>query len=598
MEGLPQAGDAFGRYDIVRRLGERDGAVTYRAIQRDLQREVILTLLARDTGSTQEHRTAFLARARAMAHAESGVEVLDAGEIDGMAFFVTQPVPHEKPDDEPEEAPDTATEIEIGGLDQTVIAPFEAASTPDVMEAPAEEVDLSEAEVEVAAPTPPTSVRPRGRRVRILVGAAVALALAAATGVAIRQSLTLNDDELALAKQMGVSLQAVNPWTSEEAARCASEGLVKERGLDAVVASSDLVDSEFQAFARTPNGAGLAETWFTELLACDPAARDSMAGAASATASQPEQCYRDEPEADLAHAFAAVLLDGAQDDRSDATSARLVECLGLVSNVTDVANGNHRATLSVEVASAPLVPPASGMKIKGKIYSPTESLRVPFSRLGAQSLTVVTLFDGVSGPGATVHGVSPFGAPAAPRLAAVVPEERSVLFRLARPRLHGGKFRSFEWRRSTGKWRSSGKEVRVATNEGGEEACVYIRATAGTREDSASSPARRFCGRAAPRTVVLRDNGACDGQGDDSANCRNLDVVVTGFRSGQEYAITTLANGDSTTCVASDGSESPCFDTVTAGANGRGESASGVDWSGAALLTVIVDGISASRRIY
>ncbi|MEI2714983.1 MAG: hypothetical protein V9G04_17255 [Nocardioides sp.] len=433
MEGLPQAGDAFGRYDIVRRLGERDGAVTYRAIQRDLQREVILTLLARDTGSTQEHRTAFLARARAMAHAESGVEVLDAGEIDGMAFFVTQPVPHEKPDDEPEEAPDTATEIEIGGLDQTVIAPFEAASTPDVMEAPAEEVDLSEAEVEVAAPTPPTSVRPRGRRVRILVGAAVALALAAATGVAIRQSLTLNDDELALAKQMGVSLQAVNPWTSEEAARCASEGLVKERGLDAVVASSDLVDSEFQAFARTPNGAGLAETWFTELLACDPAARDSMAGAASATASQPEQCYRDEPEADLAHAFAAVLLDGAQDDRSDATSARLVECLGLVSNVTDVANGNHRATLSVEVASAPLVPPASGMKIKGKIYSPTESLRVPFSRLGAQSLTVVTLFDGVSGPGATVHGVSPFGAPAAPRLAAVVPEERSVLFRLASP---------------------------------------------------------------------------------------------------------------------------------------------------------------------
>lgn len=98
----------------MRRLGERDGAVTYRAIQRDLQREVILTLLARDTGSTQEHRTAFLARARAMAHAESGVEVLDAGEIDGMAFFVTQPVPHEKPDDEPEEAPDTATEIEIG----------------------------------------------------------------------------------------------------------------------------------------------------------------------------------------------------------------------------------------------------------------------------------------------------------------------------------------------------------------------------------------------------------------------------------------------------------------------------------------------------
>lgn len=75
-----------------------------------------------------------------------------------------------------------------------------------------------------------------------LVGAAVALALAAATGVAIRQSLTLNDDELALAKQMGVSLQAVNPWTSEEAARCASEGLVKERGLDAVVASSDLVE--------------------------------------------------------------------------------------------------------------------------------------------------------------------------------------------------------------------------------------------------------------------------------------------------------------------------------------------------------------------
>lgn len=190
-------------------------------------------------------------------------------------------------------------------------------------------------------------------------------------------------------------------------------------------------NSEFQAFARTPNGAGLAETWFTELLACDPAARDSMAGAASATASQPEQCYRDEPEADLAHAFAAVLLDGAQDDRSDATSARLVECLGLVSNVTDVANGNHRATLSGRGG----ICPARTSRERD------EDQRKDLQPHGVVAGAVLEAWGAVAhsrdvvrrcvGPGATVHGVSPFGAPAAPRLAAVVPEERSVLFRLA-----------------------------------------------------------------------------------------------------------------------------------------------------------------------
>lgn len=95
MAGLPQEGETFGRYDIVRKIGRGGMGVVYAALQHGLRREVALKLLSSDLADNEEYRHRFLREAEVLARLDSPhiISVYDAGEQDGWLYIATQLVP-------------------------------------------------------------------------------------------------------------------------------------------------------------------------------------------------------------------------------------------------------------------------------------------------------------------------------------------------------------------------------------------------------------------------------------------------------------------------------------------------------------------------
>lgn len=95
MAGLPQEGQSFGRYDIVRRIGRGGMGVVYAAVQQGLGREVALKVLSSELAEDEDYRARFLREAEIMARLDSPhvIQVFDAGEHDGWLYIATQLVP-------------------------------------------------------------------------------------------------------------------------------------------------------------------------------------------------------------------------------------------------------------------------------------------------------------------------------------------------------------------------------------------------------------------------------------------------------------------------------------------------------------------------
>lgn len=95
MPGLPQLGDRFGGYRIVREVGRGGMGLVFEARQESLERtvalKVIQPLLARDP----DFAARFTREARALASLQSAhiIQIFDYGEVDGCLFLATQYVP-------------------------------------------------------------------------------------------------------------------------------------------------------------------------------------------------------------------------------------------------------------------------------------------------------------------------------------------------------------------------------------------------------------------------------------------------------------------------------------------------------------------------
>lgn len=117
-------GASFGAYDITGRLGEGGMGVVYRALHRNLEREVALKLLSPALGHEMAYRNRFLREARTLARLESPqvVRVYDAGEHDGVLYIATQLIPGGDLDDylrargrlAPHEAVELLRQVAIG----------------------------------------------------------------------------------------------------------------------------------------------------------------------------------------------------------------------------------------------------------------------------------------------------------------------------------------------------------------------------------------------------------------------------------------------------------------------------------------------------
>lgn len=92
---LPRPGAEFGSYDIGERIGRGGMGVVYRAVHRDLQREVALKVLSEQFSADADYRARFLSEARTLARLESPfvVTIHDAGERDSSLFLAMQLVP-------------------------------------------------------------------------------------------------------------------------------------------------------------------------------------------------------------------------------------------------------------------------------------------------------------------------------------------------------------------------------------------------------------------------------------------------------------------------------------------------------------------------
>jgi ABC-type branched-subunit amino acid transport system substrate-binding protein len=92
---LPRPGAEFGSYDVGERIGRGGMGVVYRAVHRDLQREVALKVLSEQFSSDADYRARFLSEARTLARLESPfvVTIHDAGERDSSLFLAMQLVP-------------------------------------------------------------------------------------------------------------------------------------------------------------------------------------------------------------------------------------------------------------------------------------------------------------------------------------------------------------------------------------------------------------------------------------------------------------------------------------------------------------------------
>ncbi|HEY9563796.1 MAG TPA: serine/threonine-protein kinase [Nocardioides sp.] len=89
---LPGAGERFGRYQLVSKLGQGGMGVVYAARDTSLGRDVALKLVAPQHASDEGFRLRFSHEAATLARLESPriVRIYDYGEQDGVLFLVTQ----------------------------------------------------------------------------------------------------------------------------------------------------------------------------------------------------------------------------------------------------------------------------------------------------------------------------------------------------------------------------------------------------------------------------------------------------------------------------------------------------------------------------
>nr|WP_241728352.1 protein kinase [Nocardioides zeae] len=92
---MPRPGAEFGSYDVGERIGRGGMGVVYRAVHRDLQREVALKVLSEQFSADADYRARFLSEARTLARLESPfvVTIHDAGERDSSLFLAMQLIP-------------------------------------------------------------------------------------------------------------------------------------------------------------------------------------------------------------------------------------------------------------------------------------------------------------------------------------------------------------------------------------------------------------------------------------------------------------------------------------------------------------------------
>lgn len=92
MSGLPQAGDHFGRYEILRVIGRGGMGTVFAARQVDLDRLVALKVLSSDLAADEGYRRRFAQEASVLGQIDSPevIHVYEAGEHEGWLFIATQ----------------------------------------------------------------------------------------------------------------------------------------------------------------------------------------------------------------------------------------------------------------------------------------------------------------------------------------------------------------------------------------------------------------------------------------------------------------------------------------------------------------------------
>lgn len=92
---MPAIGDDFGRYRLLRLLGQGGMGMVYAARDAALDREVALKIINPTYAADEEFRARFKQEALALSRMDSPhvVQVHDHGELDGCLFLVTQLVP-------------------------------------------------------------------------------------------------------------------------------------------------------------------------------------------------------------------------------------------------------------------------------------------------------------------------------------------------------------------------------------------------------------------------------------------------------------------------------------------------------------------------
>ncbi|WZH52951.1 MAG: bifunctional serine/threonine-protein kinase/ABC transporter substrate-binding protein [Nocardioides alkalitolerans] len=87
-----QPGSVVGSYEVGESIGHGGMGVVYRAVHRDLDREVALKVLAPQFSGDEDYRRRFLSEARTLARLESNhiVAIYDAGEHQGSLYLAMQ----------------------------------------------------------------------------------------------------------------------------------------------------------------------------------------------------------------------------------------------------------------------------------------------------------------------------------------------------------------------------------------------------------------------------------------------------------------------------------------------------------------------------
>ncbi|KRF17686.1 hypothetical protein ASG90_04820 [Nocardioides sp. Soil797] len=92
---LPGAGEEFGKYRLVEKLGHGGMGVVHAARDTDLGRDVALKLVAAHLAEDEEFRSRFQREATVLASLDSPhvIQIYEHGELDGVLYLATQLVP-------------------------------------------------------------------------------------------------------------------------------------------------------------------------------------------------------------------------------------------------------------------------------------------------------------------------------------------------------------------------------------------------------------------------------------------------------------------------------------------------------------------------